>query len=187
MSGKPSGKSAVARALSDQIEPFDRDDFVPWPGALRMAMRCHRQRSATPPRRKDTRPSVGRIGPPGSLRRSPDAQASRFAPRLPGKPIRSHQIESIWSESALGGGAPISKKPVLQDARNAWLPVQPALPVIGTAIGSAPAPSAQNRSKRSTSFQVTNTMRHNTRASPILYATFCAISPTGRRRTASIA
>ncbi len=26
----------------------------------------------------------------------------RFAPRLPGKPIRSHQTESIWSESALG-------------------------------------------------------------------------------------
>jgi hypothetical protein len=26
------------RALSDQIEPFDRDDFLPWQGALRMAM-----------------------------------------------------------------------------------------------------------------------------------------------------
>jgi len=28
---------------------------------------------------------VGQIGPPGSLRHSPDAPASRFAPRLPGR------------------------------------------------------------------------------------------------------
>jgi hypothetical protein len=27
-----------ARALSDQMEPFDRDYFTPWLGALRMAM-----------------------------------------------------------------------------------------------------------------------------------------------------
>ncbi|MEE9250831.1 MAG: hypothetical protein V3U93_06860, partial [Alphaproteobacteria bacterium] len=40
-------------------------------------------------------------GSPGSLRRSPDAQASRFTPRLPGKPICRHQIDSIWSDSAL--------------------------------------------------------------------------------------
>ncbi|MEE8279251.1 MAG: hypothetical protein V3R55_00935, partial [Alphaproteobacteria bacterium] len=37
----------------------------------------------------------------GSLRRSPDARASRFTPRLPGKPICRHQIDSIWSDSAL--------------------------------------------------------------------------------------
>ncbi len=29
---------ATARALSDQMEPFDRDYFAPWIGALRMAM-----------------------------------------------------------------------------------------------------------------------------------------------------
>ncbi len=28
-------------------------------------------------------------------------QASRFTPRLPGKPICLHQIDSIWSDSAL--------------------------------------------------------------------------------------
>ncbi|MEE9250544.1 MAG: hypothetical protein V3U93_05395, partial [Alphaproteobacteria bacterium] len=31
-------------------------------------------------------------------------QASRFTPRLPGKPICRHQIDSIWSNSALGVG-----------------------------------------------------------------------------------
>jgi len=101
-----------SRALSDQIEPFDQDDFASWRGALRMAMRGfpdsgNRQRGATTPRRKRTRPPVGQIGSPGSLRRSPDAQASRFTPRLPGKPIRLHQIDSIWSDSALGQQGPM--------------------------------------------------------------------------------
>ncbi len=96
----------VARTLSDQIEPFDRDDFASWLGALRMAMPGNRQRCATTPRRKRTRSPVGQIGSPGSLRRSPDAQASRFTPRLPGKPICLHQIDSIWSDSALVGPMP---------------------------------------------------------------------------------
>ncbi len=76
-------------------------------GQARFAWRCggHRQRSATPPRRKK-HPAFGGADrssgcPVESGRRSPDAQASRFAPRLPGKPIRSHQIESIWSERTL--------------------------------------------------------------------------------------
>ncbi len=30
--------SRFTRALSDQMEPFDRDDFAPWLGACRMAM-----------------------------------------------------------------------------------------------------------------------------------------------------
>ncbi|MDP6804487.1 MAG: hypothetical protein QF902_04045, partial [Rhodospirillales bacterium] len=56
------------------------------------------------PRHKMTRLSVGQIAFPGSLRRSPDGPASRFAPRLPEMPIRHHQIDSIWSDSALGSG-----------------------------------------------------------------------------------
>ncbi len=52
---------------------FDRDYFAPWLGALRNAMREHRISSATTPRGKRTRPAVGHIGSPRSLRRSPDA------------------------------------------------------------------------------------------------------------------
>ena len=85
---RPSETSHLARALSDQTESFDRDYFTPWLGALRMAMLSHRQRCATTPRGKRTRPSVGRIGSPAALRRLPDSCASRFAPRLTGKPIR---------------------------------------------------------------------------------------------------
>ncbi len=109
------------RALSGQIEPFDRDDFASWPGALRMAMPEHRQRCATTPRRKSTRPPVGGASRlPGfvaTLARFSDSenQASRFTPRLPGKPICRHQIDSIWSDSALGG--PRSSAPFHDFAR----------------------------------------------------------------------
>ncbi|MEE8123456.1 MAG: hypothetical protein V3T93_05075 [Alphaproteobacteria bacterium] len=68
------------------MEPFDRDDFVPWLGAYRMAMwgfqiletgkDTQRRHGAN-----SSRPAVGRIGSLGSLRRSPDAlhRASRRA------------------------------------------------------------------------------------------------------------
>ncbi len=42
----------------------------------------HRQRGATTPRRKRTRPTARQIGPSAALRRLADAQASRGAPRL---------------------------------------------------------------------------------------------------------
>ena len=64
----------------------------------------HRIRDATKPRRKESRPPVGQIASPGALCRSPDARASRFTSRLPEKPICRHQIDSIWSESALAVG-----------------------------------------------------------------------------------
>jgi len=54
------------------------------------------------PRVKSTRPAVGQIGSPEALQRLPDAKASRGAPRLPGKPICSHQIDSYLSGTALG-------------------------------------------------------------------------------------
>jgi len=62
----------------------------------------HLGRHATTPRRKRTRPSVGQIGPPAMLRRSPDAphRASRRA--SPDEPIWLHQIDPIWSDNALG-------------------------------------------------------------------------------------
>ncbi len=85
-------RSTCPRALSSLMEPFDRGSFAPWLGALRMAMHKHRQRRATKPRRKRTRPSVGQIGFSGALRRLPDATASRFTPRLPEKPICRHQM-----------------------------------------------------------------------------------------------
>jgi hypothetical protein len=53
------------------------------------------------PRIESIRPSVGQIGSPGAPRRLPDAKASRGAPRLPGKPICSHQIDSYLSRIAL--------------------------------------------------------------------------------------
>jgi hypothetical protein len=64
------------------MEPFDRDDFVC--AVVRRVSHgdaAHRQRYATTPRRKSTRPSVGHIGSPGALRPSPDAlhRASRRA------------------------------------------------------------------------------------------------------------
>ena len=58
------------------------------------------------PRVKSTRPAVGQIGFPGALRRLPDAKASRCAPRLPGKPICSHQIDSYLSGTALKAKTP---------------------------------------------------------------------------------
>ncbi len=92
------GTRDETRALSDKIEPFDRDDFASWLGALRMAMSGfpdsgNRQRCATTPRRKRTRPPVGGANRlPGfvaTLARFSDSenQASRFTPRLPGKPL----------------------------------------------------------------------------------------------------
>ncbi|MEE9290471.1 MAG: hypothetical protein V3U99_05600, partial [Alphaproteobacteria bacterium] len=35
---RASARRLGRRAFSGQIEPFDRDDFAPWLGALRMAM-----------------------------------------------------------------------------------------------------------------------------------------------------
>ena len=67
-----------------------------------MAMHWHRQGVRRRARAKSTRPSVGQIGSPGALQRLPDAKASRCAPRLPGKPICSHQIDSYLSGIALG-------------------------------------------------------------------------------------
>jgi len=67
-----SGTGAWEAALVNTLSPGDA---------------VHRTRNATPPRRKRTRPSVGQIGPPATLRRSPDAphRASRRA--LPDEPI----------------------------------------------------------------------------------------------------
>ncbi len=144
--------ASASRELSDQIEPFDRDDFASWLGALRMAIPQDRQRCATTPRRKRTRPPVEQIGSPGSLRRSPDAQASRFTPRLParsrsfasakaglpGKPIRLHQIDSIWSDSALGITPHDSNRldrDSMRDDFSARLPKKTGAPA-----GCAPAP-----------------------------------------------
>jgi len=45
-------------------------------------MLAHHKLFATTPGRKRTRPPVGQIGPSAALRRLPDAQASRGAPRL---------------------------------------------------------------------------------------------------------
>jgi len=61
------------------MEPFDRNEFAPWPGADRMAMSGFGMRPATTPRRESARPKVGQIGAPGLLRPSPDApgRASR--------------------------------------------------------------------------------------------------------------
>ena len=66
-----------------------------------MAMRRIGKDVRRRPRVKSTRPSVGQIGSPGALRYLPDAKASRYAPRLPGKPICSHQIDSYLSGTAL--------------------------------------------------------------------------------------
>ena len=93
------------RALSGQIEPFDRSYFAPWLGALRMAMWGIGKDARATPRSNWTRPLVGQIGSPGSLRHSPDDPASRFAPSLPGKPNCHHQIDPIWSDSAPGAAA----------------------------------------------------------------------------------
>ncbi len=65
--------------------PFHRQDFVRWLGALRNSMPPHRIRRATTPADKSWRPSVGRIGPPAALRGLPDAGASRRAARLTGR------------------------------------------------------------------------------------------------------
>ena len=69
-----------------------------------MAMRRIGKDVRRRPRVKSTRPAVGQIGSPGALRRLPDGSASRCAPRLPGKPICSHQIDSYLSGTALASG-----------------------------------------------------------------------------------
>jgi len=66
-----------------------------------MSMHCIGKGVRRRPRVKSTRPAVGQIGSPGALRHLPDAKASRCAPRLPGKPICSHQIDSYLSGTAL--------------------------------------------------------------------------------------
>ncbi len=80
------GDVATALAWLERVKAdrnqFDRDYFAPWLGALRNAMREHRIRGATTPRGKRTRPAVEQIGSSAALRRSPDAEASRVAPRL---------------------------------------------------------------------------------------------------------
>ena len=62
-----------------------------------MAMHWHRQsRATTSPGQKH--PAAGGSNrSPAALLRLPDAKASRRAPRLPGKPICSHQIASYLS------------------------------------------------------------------------------------------
>ena len=69
-----------------------------------MAMHCIGKGVRRCPRVKSTRPAVGQISSPGALRRLPDAKASRGVPRLPGKPICSHQIDSYLSGTALNVG-----------------------------------------------------------------------------------
>jgi hypothetical protein len=69
--------------------------------ALRMEMWGIAKDAWATPRSKRTRSSVGPIASAGSLRHSPDGPASRFDARLPGNLICHHQIDSIWSYSAL--------------------------------------------------------------------------------------
>ncbi|MFP6734929.1 MAG: hypothetical protein VB959_13950, partial [Rhodospirillales bacterium] len=57
-----------------------------------------------PPMRIRQFPSKHDQLPQVAPRRLPDAKASRRAPRLPGKPICSHQIGSYLSGTALGLG-----------------------------------------------------------------------------------
>jgi hypothetical protein len=78
----------LSRALSDLMEPFDRDYFAPWSGALRMSMpRIGKEAQ----RRHGVKEPGLRWGVSAPLLRC-DAcrmrKASRFTPRLTGKPIR---------------------------------------------------------------------------------------------------
>jgi hypothetical protein len=60
-------------------------------------MQKHRTSGITQSQRKRTRPKVGQIGLPTSLRRSPDGPASRIAPRLAGQAdlTPSHEYISV--------------------------------------------------------------------------------------------
>ncbi len=81
---RPESPSTVIPSLGNK-NPFHRQDFVRWLGALRNSMPPHRIRRATTPADKSWRPSVGRIGPPAALRGLPDAGASRRAARRTGR------------------------------------------------------------------------------------------------------
>jgi len=92
-----------------------------------MAMHCIGKDVRRRPRIESTRPAVGQIGSPGALRHLPDAKASRYAPRLPGKPICSHQIDSYLPGTALedfGGGAVIGEND-LNDFRKRRIAAHP--------------------------------------------------------------
>ncbi len=88
------------------IDPFHRSDLDHRQGA-RCAAHARTTSSAwAPPVGQSARPSVGRIGPPGSLRRLPDPSSAAAALPLrrvdalhraahrayPGDPIRSHEV-----------------------------------------------------------------------------------------------
>ncbi len=71
-------------------------------GKARAAPLClHNKQCATWPAVKIARPSVARIGPPGALRRLPDAAASRCTPRLPGRPNTRHERGHYLRSSVL--------------------------------------------------------------------------------------
>jgi hypothetical protein len=97
-------------------------------GEERVAWRCLRigKDVRRRPRGKSTRPAVGQIGSPGALRYLPDGSASRYAPRLPGKPICSHQIDSYLSGTALAQAARKKSTPKPRPKRK---PKQKAKPV----------------------------------------------------------
>ncbi len=87
-----------SRALSGKMEPFDRDDFAPWLRAWRCGASAKIGNDAT----AQKNPAFGRAHRlPGFVATLARCRASRFAPRLPGKPICRHQIDSIWPDSAL--------------------------------------------------------------------------------------
>ncbi len=81
-----------------------------------MAMLEHRQRGATTPRRKRTRPSVRQNGFSDASRRLPDVLHRAARRALPKEPICTHQIDSYlprtaldartWTTSRIDGGSP---------------------------------------------------------------------------------
>ena len=75
--------SPYPRALSGQMEPFDRDDFAPWLGAVATAMPGIAEQAQRRHGAKAPRPQVAQIGPSGALRRLGDGFTSRAVPRLP--------------------------------------------------------------------------------------------------------
>jgi hypothetical protein len=62
-------------------------------GKARAAPLCqHNKQRATPPVVQIARPPVGRLGPPGSLRRLPDDPHRAAHRAYPGDPIRTHEM-----------------------------------------------------------------------------------------------
>ncbi len=91
------------------------------------------------PRVKSTRPTVGQIGSPGALRRLPDAKASRGAPRLPGKPICSHQIDSYLFATALADQDLFRGLDILEFMAR-WIERVDGAPIIATGIADSEGP-----------------------------------------------